>query len=113
MKNPSLITGYWKFTFEAPINERVMRYGRSVTVVYDKTKNTPWFNEELNKWDLDHCNNKYHFSSHSTPVKTFKAFKRHLRKHHAILKDFEVVWCNMYHGYDVRAEWIECLPFLN
>jgi len=112
MSKPSLITGYWKFTFEAPINERVMRYGRSITIEYHILKNIPWFNDDLNKWEFDH-NDQYNYSNHSRPVKTFKAFKRHLRKHHDILKDFKVIWCNKYRGYDVRAEWVECLPFLN
>lgn len=95
----------WKFTFEAENGNRIMKRFRSVTT-FRKTDDQEflWWSYKdrvFRTWDgpvLDASSN------HSEPVRSFKAFKRFLRKHPE-LKGYEVVLCHRYIGYNVTAEW--------
>ncbi len=90
-----------KLLFEAPNGERLHRYG-----VWVKAFGL-WWVDDANTWmtweDYQASYPRSAASSSSPPVKTLKAFKRHVRKHSEILKQAEspVIWVNRYPDNDV------------
>lgn len=91
----------WKFKFDAPVNSRYFRYFNSVTVIDDKEP-LLWWSDRHNKFMAIKMLKDYSCCTHSKPVRTFKAFKRFLRKH-AELQGRTVVLCSRYIGYDIIA----------
>jgi hypothetical protein len=90
----------WVLEFEAPKGTRCHRYFDSVTCM---CANSLWWSDEDKKWvPLEDI--KDSGSSNCGPVRTLKAFKRHLRKHPE-LKGRRVTLASRYHGQNVHAEW--------
>jgi hypothetical protein len=89
------------FIFEAEKGTRVHRYGWGVTVFPNTINDRFWWCRHRRQWvSLD--NNTHGLSTHA-PCKTFKAFKRHIKKHQETLKGFTVVWVNRFDGHNVEV----------
>jgi hypothetical protein len=116
----SVKDGDLTFYFEAPPNGRFLRYGRSITMLWasGESKDTFWWSDEKKRWvgdeerraDYDRWRAKWdgadtgvHWShsSHSGRIRTFKAFKRHIRKHRHNLSGQLMVWVNNYEDQSV------------
>lgn len=92
----------WKFEFEAPTGTRILKRFFGATTFGSDI----WFVDELNKWmPIGHVPDDYGCSSHVT-CRSFKAFKRHLRKHPE-LRGLEVVLTSRFEGHNVTARWVE------
>lgn len=93
--------------FEAPRGHRCHRYGVGVTVMGGRSV---WWCNARRQWidagDVSSCVDGY--SSHATPVRTLKAFRRHLRRHAAELAGCRVIWVNRFVGHDVSAALSGC-----
>ena len=91
----------WHFEFDAPVGTRILSsrfFG--VTQFADADL---WWSHTYKKWlPLLEC--KGNCSSHRS-VSSFKAFKRHLRKHPELQECKEVVLVSRYVGYNIRAFW--------
>lgn len=88
----------WKFEFEAPSGTRLLRDGYAITTY---GPGPSWYNAEQGKWiddPLPGSGTHYH-------CKSFKAFKRHLRKHPELQGNDEVIWVSRYFGHDVVARY--------
>lgn len=97
----------WHFTFDSNPGYRIRRYGWAVTTEGRSSKYESLFwNENKNKWLPCRINANFGDSScsHCHGIKTFRAFKRHLRKHPE-LKTQKVIWVNRYIGFNITAEW--------
>ena len=70
-----------KFRFEAKKGERTHRYYDSVTIDWDHDL---WWNKTHKRFEPINTTKDSAYSSHA-PCKTFKAFKRMLRKHPQII----------------------------
>lgn len=72
---------------ELPVGSRVMRYGFGVSVMSGEPL---WWCRERRIWtDLD---DNVSGLANEAPCRTVKAFKRHLRRHAAVLDGRKVVW---------------------
>ena len=95
----------WKFYFSASSKCNTLCFSFSdITVFNDETFENiiiPMWNRNTKKWVTDSS----WTSSHSHTVKSFKAFKRHLRKHKELeIEGIEVVLCNKC-GFNIIARW--------
>lgn len=100
----------WKFEFEQPPGARILsgrffgvcHYGHAQEDFVDL-----WWFDEARRWaPIDELNHKYTASSHA-PVRSFKAFKRHLRKHPELKQVEEVVLVSKFVGYNITARWVD------
>jgi hypothetical protein len=88
-----------RYEFEAPKGGRFFRYGCGVTVI---DKQEPfWWDKEARRWIYFDPNKS--LSTHA-PCRTFKAFKRHVRKHYEELKGREVIWANRFYNITAFVE---------
>lgn len=71
----------WKFEFEAPVGLRCMKGFWGVCVWSGKNQDSVWWCEEQQKWVTPENAGKQGYSTHHHGPKSFKAFKRYLRKH--------------------------------
>lgn len=101
----------WTYKFDAPAGERMLKRFRSVTT-WGKNKGQPilWWCYATRTFresdtDLGYRSFAKGASSHA-PIRSFKAFKRFLRKHPE-LKGYEVVLCNRFEDHNVTAIWQE------
>ena len=91
----------WKYEFEAPVGTRVLKRFFGVTNYEDL-----WFCSELNEWvNIDGVPENYGASTHAL-CRSFKAFKRHLRKHPE-LRGTEVILTSRFMDHNVIARWVE------
>ena len=95
----------WKFYFSAPPKCNTLSFSFSDITVFSDEKfeniNIPMWDGKTKMWVTDGS----WTSSHSHTVKSFKAFKRHLRKHKELeIEGIEVVLCNKY-GFNIIARW--------
>lgn len=94
----------WQFTFEAPVGTRVLKRCFGVTTY---GKSDVWFCDELDKWlPISEVPEDYGASSNAT-CRSFKAFKRHLRKHPELKTVDEVVLTSRFIGHNITARWVE------
>lgn len=101
----------WEYTFDAPINERIMNSRFHGITIIDSSN--LWWVDDLKVWmEHDDIPKNYNYGTHWDKCKSFKAFKRHLRKHENILKGYEIVLCSRYIGCNIRAKWNEKLEGL-
>lgn len=94
----------WLFAFDAPAGTRILsRDFFGVTTYCDR-----WYSDDDQKWmtteDIPEDHGGY--SSHYI-CRSFKAFKRHLRKHPELRNADEVVLTSRYDGHDIHARWYE------
>ncbi len=98
----------WLITYHAPKGERINRYFWSATI-WDSDEPSLWWSDAANAF-IDHTNPMYAqfgTSSHSRSIRTFKAFKRFLRKRKELqTKGRKVRLVNRFVGYDIMAEWV-------
>lgn len=90
----------WQFEFDAPVGTRIL--GSRFTGITHFSFNKGWFSYADNKW-VDTCAGPA--SSHAV-CKSFKAFKRHLRKHPELKDVGEVILVSRFIGYNITAKWI-------
>ena len=92
----------WKFEFDAPVGTRMMKRFFGATTFQSDL----WYSEVLKKWvPIAEVPDDSLASTHAR-CNSFKAFKRHLRKHPE-LRGLEVILASRFMGYDVRARWME------
>lgn len=89
--------GEWEFEFEAKNGERIMKWFRVCT-----TFGELWWCNRDKKFRPFGDGLPEGGSNHSPPIRTFKAFKRFLRKHPE-LQGQEVHLVNRYIGHSVTA----------
>lgn len=100
----------WKFEFEQPPGARILS-GRFFGVCHFGHAQDDfvdlWWCDDLRRWGpLDELNDMYSCCTHA-PVRSFKAFKRHLRKHPELKKVEEVILVSRFIGYNIKARWID------
>jgi len=89
----------WRFEFEAPVGQRVLKRFMCVTTY----EHNFWWSEEHKMFTcFNHLGNKGGGSSHG--VHSFKAFKRFLRKHPE-LQGTEVVLVSRFMGHNITAKY--------
>lgn len=109
-----------EFQFEAPKGIRVLGHlGIGITVECDHTYMTwclarrQWFTNEETYTETSrrtgepNCYISSQFSkggSSHAPCRSFKAFKRHVRRHADKLKGCKVIYCHRYIGHDVVVQ---------
>lgn len=98
----------WQFTYQACKGARVNRYFWSATI-WDSGEPPLWWSGAANAF-IDRTNpmwGLFGVSSHSRPIRTFRAFKRFLRKHRELQTEGRKVrLVNRFVGYDITAEWM-------
>lgn len=86
----------WRFEFEAPVGERMMKRFIGVTTYSDF-----WYGDDA-VWsktlDKDQC-----YGSTANGVNSFPAFKRHLRKHPELRECESVILVSRFVGYNITA----------
>jgi len=98
----------WSFTFQAPVGSRILRQSHSVTTFSRPDKpdfnHAVWWSRDLRRWvDSEERAALYlPFSTHAK-CRSLKAFKRHLRKHEAILKHYRVILVSRFKNHDIVA----------
>ncbi len=88
------------FIFEAKNGKRLMRYFDSVTWT-EALPNKLWWNYTLGVWEPYRANPDHGYITHA-PCKTFRAYKRMLRKNPELVG--RSVLINRYAGYDIYSE---------
>jgi hypothetical protein len=91
----------WTFEFEAPVQSRFMRY-----YVWCTTFDNLWWCNASKKFVVGCSNLPAGGSSCSPPIRTFRAFKRFLRKHPE-LRGVDVILQSRFHDHNVTARWVE------
>lgn len=94
----------WIYTFEAPKGERIYKDMCGIATL---TEPFLWWNKTKSCWETDQQRmknaDKNSYSSHA-PCRTFKAFKRHLKKHVIVLKNSKIVLVSKYRKHNIFAE---------
>jgi hypothetical protein len=91
------------FEFEADANRlpRMHRYFIAVSVDWPTGYDSLWWHHEIRRWlpttEGGGCSNQ-------ADCRTFKAFKRHLRRHAAALKGRKVTLVSRFVGYDITVQ---------
>ena len=95
----------WHFTFDAPVNTRILN-SRFFGITHFSDSQI-WWSEKKRKWmSYEECINYGSFSN-TARCRSFKAFKRHLRKHPELKEAGEIVLSSRYVGYSITAVWKE------
>ena len=100
----------WSFEWSAPAGERIAGRQIGVVVYPDDHNCTWWWSHSLGKWLSSvevherRLDAEIYPLGNTAPVKSFRAFKRHLRRHcqWAALGD-EIVLVGRYVGHQVTA----------
>ena len=91
----------WIFHFDQPKPGRILR-SRFFHMTH--FNGDLWYSDELRRWgsfeEFEALGVSY---SSGRMCRSFKAFKRHLRKHPELLACEEIVLVSRYVGYDIRA----------
>ena len=95
----------WKYTFEAPVRTRILRSRFFGVITW--CDDGLWFERKSNKWYKMEDTPNEGYISNVARCSSFKAFKRHLRKHPKLKSQQEVVLRSRYVGYDIVAKWEE------
>lgn len=94
------------FVFAAPAGQRLLRRGDSVRCFTTKL----WWVKETRQWrPIDHPEAARYGCSTHAPCRTFKAFKRHLRRHADVFAGHEVHFVSRYEDGMVTAVPIESI----
>lgn len=92
----------WKFEFDQPAGARILRSRFLGVSNYDGF----WFVPELNRWIGPDERSNLGMQNYAT-CRSFKAFKRHLRKHPELRKASEVHLRSRFVDYNIVAKWVE------
>ena len=91
----------WHFEFDAPIGTRILS-SRFFGITQFANADL-WWSHSYKKWlTLKQCNGNCGSTRHT---RSFKAFKRHLRKHPELQACGEVVLVSRFVGHNIRAFW--------
>jgi hypothetical protein len=103
----------WQFEFEAPVKTRILRSRFFGIQHYCKDGMVDkWFAEVQKKW-LERSNiDPSEGCSNTANCRSFKAFKRHLRKHPELQECFPVVLVSRFVGHSIIARWADTTPAL-
>lgn len=95
--------GAWQFAFDAPVGTRILG-GRFMGIVTEWAGRPLWWDHVEQEWinDEERRARNNVCSSHA-PCRSFKAFKRHLRRHRDKLAGYEVVLVSRFIGHDIAA----------
>ena len=104
MEKPNHQVGEWTFTFEAERGQRLMKRFRSCTTFAGL-----WYCRLTRKFVPTERKLPKGGSNHSPPIKSFKAFKRFLRKHPELIGS-EVILVSRYIGHNIKANWTQKEP---
>lgn len=87
--------------FEAPVGLRILRSRFSGITTYTLNPEAPylWWDFDNKRW----VDRAVPGSSSHAPCRSYKAFLRHIKKHHEMLKGYEVVLFSRYVGYNISA----------
>ena len=91
--------------FEAPLGQRIMNsgFGIGITTLVQGSDQPPlWWCYETRRWVTSTLDVKGSGSTHA-PCRSYKAFRRHLKKHVAELEGYEVVLVHRFEGYNIKA----------
>lgn len=92
----------WHVTFDAAVNERILRYGFLGITTFGSDAPL-WWSSARKTWGHEHkAEPGVYISSHS-PCRSFKAFVRHLRKHPELMAAREVVLVSRWVGHSIVA----------
>ena len=97
----------WQFEFEAPVQTRILRnhffgiqhYGKDGMV--DK-----WFANVQKKWLAPSAIDSSEGYSNTANCRSFKAFKRHLRKNPELQECSPVVLVSRFADHSIIARWV-------
>ena len=93
----------WKMVFDQPPGKRILR-SRFFAITHFSGKKDLWYSEELDMWATSDYFRDLNVSySNCASCRSFKAFKRHLRKHQELQFLDEVILVSKFVGYDIRA----------
>ena len=92
----------WKFEFDQPVGARILRSRFFGVTNYDDY----WYDLDQKRWHSPDERTNGHASNYAT-CRSFKAFKRHLRKHPELRKASEVHLRSRYVDYNIVAKWVE------
>jgi len=101
----------WKFKFNAPKGKRLHRYFIGVDVNDNGTDFNLWCEDETGVWKERDKISGWYSSGSPESVRTFRAFKRYLRKHKELeLPGITAILCNRFykHGeynFDIHARY--------
>lgn len=96
----------WAFAFEA-LHGATIKSSRFMWVTHFDSSIDLWWADDLRKWtSTEEIQDSNSWSSNCAPCRSFKAFKRHLRKHPELQQLDEVILVSRYKGYDIKAKWV-------
>ena len=97
----------WQFEFEAPVKTRILRSRFFGIQHYCKNGMADrWYVESQNKWLRFADTNIGDQISNTAKCRSFKAFKRHLRKHPELQECSPVVLVSRFVGHCIIASWV-------
>lgn len=94
--------GQWLFYFDAPKGTRILS-SRFIGITLHSLSH--WWSYEHKKWlPMAECGVKG--ASSTAPCRSFKAFKRHLRRHPELqIGGAIITLASRFGGYDIHARW--------
>ena len=97
----------WHFEFDAPVGTRILS-SRFMGITHYSLADL-WWSEHFQKWMpiKDALTDNDGGASNTAECRSFKAFKRHLRKHPELRDAGEVTLVSRFIGYSITAKWIE------
>lgn len=97
----------WKFSHCVFPGQRILSSRFLWITHFDHTVDM-WWAEDLRKWtSTEEIEDTNSWASNGCLCHSFKAFKRHLRKHPELRQLDEVILVSRYRGYDISARWYE------
>jgi predicted metalloendopeptidase len=96
----------WAFAFEAPHGVTI-KSSRFMWITHFDSSVDLWWAEDLRKWtSTEEIQDTNSLASNGVRCRSFKAFKRHLRKHPELQQLDEVILVSRYIGYNIKAKWV-------
>jgi len=98
----------WQFEFEAPVKMRILR-NRFFGIQHycEDGMVDKWFAEVQKKWLASRDIDPSEGYSNTANCRSFKAFKRHLRKNPELQECCPVVLVSRFMGHSIIARWIK------
>lgn len=97
----------WTFSFEAP-HGYTIKSSRFMWITHFDASIDLWWSDKLQKWaSLTELQDNNSDATNGASCRSFKAFKRHLRKHPELKQVEEVVLVSRFVGYNITARWVE------
>lgn len=94
----------WKYSFDAEPGTRVLR-SRFIGITHFTRVTDLWWYDAQRRWCKPSEVGVTDWYGNTAPCNSFKAFKRHLRKHPELRTVDEVILVSRFKGHDIRATW--------